>query len=406
MKIRIRIKTLWTVIITFFIFHMAVISINSLYWNNYEYSTKRYLEIIVLLLLILLDLKLLIKRKYIVINTLVILLAGVAIYASWINRNLTSSSVVTTIFYVIQIIDCFLYAEYIESSDNYDNGIKTLFYLSLFYCVLTDGLMFVDLKTKTYAWGTEVFYLVGNKFNVAYLHLLTTVLFVQLYEQKIERKKMSVVGLYIWSFIVSVYVQCTTAIIGLIIIIVFFSKKEKYRDFLVDPKKIFVTLLICDTVLVFFSQVLKFGPIRFVIENILHESVDLTNRVYIYERSFVMLLSKPWFGYGYDNNIAQSRIFTQANNTQNGLMDCIVSYGIIGTVLTVAIILVVVAKCKKRNSYALLALMLTYIILSSVEITIRGFFFLILALAMCCKNIDESAEDIGGRISINNYTSS
>ena len=403
---KIKIKTLWTGIITFLVFHMAIISINSLYWKNYEYGIKRYLDIIVLLLLILLDLRLLIKKRYIVINTLVALLAGVAVYSSWINQNLPSSSVATSVFYAIQIIDCFLYGEYIESSDNYDNGIKTLFYLSLFYCLLTDVFMFLDLRTKTYAWGTEIFYLIGNKFNVAYLHLLVIVLFAQLHEQRIERKKTALIGLYIWSFVVSVYVQCTTAIIGLIIIIVFFAKKDKYRHFLVDPKKIFATLLLCDTVLVFFSQILKFGPIRFVIENILHESVDLTNRVYIYERSFVMLFSKPWFGYGYDNNIAQSRIFTHANNTQNGLMDCIVSYGIIGTILTVAIILVVVAKCRKRNSYALLVLMLTYVVMSSVEITIRGFFFLILALAMCSKNIDESVEGIGSEISINNYTSS
>lgn len=374
---------------------MAVISINSLYWNNYEYTTKRYIAALLLGILVVLDLKLFVKKRYIVINCLVLLLGASIIYASWINRNLSSSSLVTSVFYAIQILDGFLYTEYLESKNKYRTGITVLLFLKLFYCVLTDIYMIVDLRTKTYAWGTEVFYLIGNKFNVTYLHLLAMTLIAQLNEEKLKYKKNKLVLMGLWCFIIAIYTECTTALIGLIIMVVFIFKKEELRHYITSPQKIVATFFVCDTVLVFFSQILKWTPIRFVIETILHESVDLTNRVYIYERSFAMLFAKPWFGYGYDNNIAQSRIFTQANNTQNGIMDCIVSYGVIGLILTVAIIAVAVYKSKRKNTYFLLVLMLTYIVLSSVEITIRGVFFAILALAMCGENIGKPKN--GGR---------
>ena len=102
-----------------------------------------------------------------------------------------------------------------------------------------------------------------------------------------------------------------------------------------------------------------------------------------------LLMMNPWFGFGAENNYAMSHTVAMGMNTQNGLADIIVSYGVVGACLILLLMVVSLLKRKEDYSRSYMALMYTFIIVSMVEITLGNYFPLwqteIAAIKLICN---------------------
>ncbi|MDY4813848.1 MAG: O-antigen ligase family protein, partial [Ruminococcus sp.] len=137
---------------------------------------------------------------------------------------------------------------------------------------------------------------------------------------------------------------------------------------------------IFDTILLISSAILKIPAISYIIQNLLNKSSDLTGRLDIYTRIFIIMKDSPLWGVGRDNNYAYSLQYALAGNVQNGLLDSIVSFGIIGTAFMLVILVLSIKKGKKRDNLAFKAYLFVFIVLSMVEVTFRLYFLVLLAM--------------------------
>ena len=122
----------------------------------------------------------------------------------------------------------------------------------------------------------------------------------------------------------------------------------------------------------------------------MHEDTTLTGRMMIYQNVLKLLMMNPWFGFGAENNYAMSHTVAMGMNTQNGLADIIVSYGVVGACLILLLMVVSLLKRKEDYSRSYMALMYTFIIVSMVEITLGNYFLITLALLAFVSNGNRS----------------
>lgn len=117
----------------------------------------------------------------------------------------------------------------------------------------------------------------------------------------------------------------------------------------------------------------------------MHEDITLTGRINIYQNVFTLLAMNPWIGFGAENNYMMSHTVAMGGNTQNGVADVIVSYGIIGAVLILVIMLLAMKHLGQYKSRSFVVLMYTFIIVSAVEITLGKDFLVVLAMLAFLK---------------------
>ena len=136
----------------------------------------------------------------------------------------------------------------------------------------------------------------------------------------------------------------------------------------------FATVLLgfFDSVLFWGLALLQIPLIKNFIENVLHESTDLTGRTLIYARAMMSLTISPIFGVGNENNYTVARMFSKGANLQNGILDNVLSYGLVGTGVFLLLLLFCIYKGKKINNYPFVIWVYVWIVLSMVEVTLRA----------------------------------
>ena len=99
-----------------------------------------------------------------------------------------------------------------------------------------------------------------------------------------------------------------------------------------------------------FETILAIPSVQYLIVDILNEDLTLTGRTYIYTRMLDLMDTQPWFGYG--NGTATFfttyYIHEKLTNTQNGLLNDYIDWGIIG-VICLIILTYSVLKCKFKD---------------------------------------------------------
>ncbi|MBU3111065.1 O-antigen ligase family protein [Clostridium lacusfryxellense] len=294
------------------------------------------------------------------------------------------------IVYVVIIAEIFFVFEYMSIKGHMELIIKTFYKLTLFYIILTDIIM-ITMPNLYMQYGG--YYLTGNKFNVSYLHLQLIVLFVQ--KCKIEKKfklyeKSIFVVLSILTFRITIFVNCSTGMIGLILLLLLliFSKKM-----LCKANTILFVLIVSSSFLFLYSDVLSNQYVQYFIENVLHKSITLTGRMNIYTSLFSMLKNQFLFGYGFGSSYEVCTRLISAVNTQNGLLECILEQGIISTCLLLILIYLVFKQSEKysiRSTFCFPAVVMIYVysLLSSVEVTLNTSYLIWIAMiyATCISN--------------------
>lgn len=356
-------------IIAFLLYH--AIFVNLKYINGY--GTLKYIGLGIVTIFLLFRIKIFMKKKYLKTNIVLLAFSLTLIISAVYNKDVYGNrSFLIGIFHAIAIMNVFLFFEYLNSINKIKSGIDIFYKLSLFYVIITD-LIIVFIPKIFLNFHN---YFVGNKFDVSYLHIILLILFYQRNENKIREIKVikfKFCLILLLSIFISIKTECTTALLGCLIIIglIIISNIKFIKKCLMSNKIMIIALLISDTILLFTASILSNEYVSYFIVNILNEDITLTGRTRIYEDLAKVLNENMALGYGYGNSyfVLMEKIY--APNAQNGLLESIVNYGIIGTVLMMILMYVSMRGISSKTKfYPIILLIYVYIFLSSVEITL------------------------------------
>lgn len=364
-------------IMAFIIYHIIFVTFS--YVDNYNVIVLA-LEILMLFLLCL-KIKVIINKKFAKINILLIAF----IFIIFIGAIRSGSTFMRGIIFGIKVLEIFIFCEYAYQKNKIDSVIKTFFYLTLFYVIITDILL-ISVPSLFMRYNN---YFVGNKFYVSYLHILLFTFYMCLPK---KNKRFTII-LYAYSIIISIIVNCNTALIGVILIALLYLLKDRVN--LVNPALIIIVILVSSSILFMFRGILNYKPIQFFIVEILNEDLTLTGRLEIYDNDLEIISKKLFLGYGYGNSHDVMYDAIKAPNTQNGLLECVLNFGILGTFILLLIIYNVFKNYdKNKNKIPLIIYIYAFSILGMVEVTINITYIAVIALI---NNgfIKEKGEDRG-----------
>ena len=366
------------------IFHATFITFP--YWNYYDYF--KYLILFIVALFLLFNYKVIFNKRYKKVNLILLLYLCSVIISSYINKDneLSRNVFLSSIVYGVRIFETFFLFEYFSLNKREKNLIDVLYNLLFIYIILSDGLMLIK---PTLHIEKGMYYLVGNKFTISYLHLQWIVLYLQKNRNSIflGTKKGIILFLHFsLSLIICSYIECSTGIIGVILLLLLLIVSRRKEYVLKKPSSILLVLSISSSVLLIFSGLLKNKIVAFFIQDILKEDLTLTGRTVIYDNISNVLQGHLTFGYGLGSSFDILMEKIGAPNTQNGILECIVEQGMISTILLIMLIYIIFKKINvSPPRLNMIFIPYIYAVLSSVEITIDTSFIIWLALLLVCS---------------------
>ena len=374
-------------------FHAAFI--NLYYINSYRYC--KYIFLLLTGGFLLYHFKIFKYSEFKKINRTLFLYITMVLISSFLNRNLQIERQVfyVSIVFSVVIIEIFFLFEYFIIKRKTKELINTLFYLLLFYCLLTDIII---ISFPTLHITNNMYYFIGNKFGVSYLHIQLLVVYLQKEKRKLEffkfrKKNFIFIALVVFSFTICFIVKCTTGMISIFLLIYFYYYFLYSRNQKLKKPGVFIGILfVSSSILMLFSNIVEIDLIRYIIENILHKHLTLTGRLNIYQEiNTIFSRFHIIFGYGMGSSFEVVMKMIGAPNTQNGILEIVLQQGMISLVLLIILIWQVLKyACQSKNiNYALIVLYI-YIIFTSIEITLDISFFIWLALVLVFeKNFKE-----------------
>nr|WP_159335292.1 hypothetical protein [Enterococcus faecium] len=101
----------------------------------------------------------------------------------------------------------------------------------------------------------------------------------------------------------------------------------------------------------------------------------------MYDTIITIFSTERIWGYGANNHHIVLYSLVKAPNAQNGILNCLIQFGIAGTLLLLITLHMMLRKGKNINhSVSIMALIMMMSVISSVEITIDIYFILFCAI--------------------------
>ncbi len=312
---------------------------------------------------------------------------------SW--RQLADAVIYGVLFYDVHTL-CKLY----EAMDKTSALTKCLLKINILYC--TGILLFLN-----YSLGTELgdynlsVYVFGNKFSTCYLFLQAVALYYVCFADKIRKnlaQKVIFIFLIMLSVFTSLYYGCATTLIANIVPVLIYFNPKGIRNLLYKPLCVLATISVATILPFLFNVLLLNSSVNSFVVNVLHRSINLSGRMNIYGRYILPVISqKPLFGYGYSND-AMKVASIYYTNAQNGLLQHILKYGIIGGIVLIIFIL----YCFRQSKQSYIsdgALMMVYsmFIAGIVEVSYNWTLFLGLSLLAVVGDRTIKTTNIGTR---------
>ena len=392
------IKIYKPIVFLILLFHASFINLP--YINGY--GIYKYVILLIVGAFLLIKFQTFRKHEYKAINKWLLLYSIMILVSSYINRNSAQERKVflVAIIFVVTILEIYYLFEYFIILNRTQELINTLFYLLLFYCILTD---FVMIIFPTLYIEKEMYYLTGNKFEISYLHLQLLVMYLQKEKYKRQwlkfgKRDFGFLILVAVSFFASINVKCTTGTIGVVLLVIFYYCMVQKDRTLKKPVVFLVTLCISVSIFMLFSGIVQFEPIRYLIEDVFHRDITLTGRLIIYSSIGKVLSGHILLGYGMGSSFEIVMKMIGAPNTQNGVLEIILQQGIISLILLIVLVWKVFHYISKKRgiNYAWIMLYI-YIVFASIEITLDVSFISWLVLALVFeKNTEQKAFMLSG----------
>ena len=368
-------------IVAFMVYHIALINLP--YISIYNYVLYAFMGLT--LIFFLLNYKVFLKKEYRTVNICLLLFLMTIMISSIYNNN----NIHRGIIYIIKVMSIVMFFEYMYYKNENKKAMKMFFYLTAFYCLINDIIIFISPDIYIYNQG---YYFLGNKFHLSYIHIILLILFMYLYRNELKQndaKKIMLFFIVAISIAILMITECTTAFIGYLILLLLLGFNS-VKKVLKNSKILLITIFISGFILVFFSNILQNRIIEDIIVNILHEDTELTGRLYIYENIFEILSKSLLLGYGYGNSYEIMYEYIAAPNTQNGILECVFNFGIIGTFFFILFIISIVNNLKynseyKDKQYVILFGVYVFILLGMVEVTYDIYLITLLSMINCGK---------------------
>lgn len=223
--------------------------------------------------------------------------------------------------------------------------IDCLFKITSIYCVIS--LVSIVLRVNS-GNKSEILYFFGYKFMTSYYFIFWLALYSMKYSNRIHRYIRSKYLYFLASLIVllvCLWVDCATSVIAVVFVLVWQFIPWKLRRNFKRRIWIMVMVILAGVLPFFMSLILENSFVQNIVQNVLGRRLSLTGRMPIYMILQSYIRKRLYFGYGYGNTV----IFEQLGygNAQNGLLDHMLSYGLIG----VMILFWTLWRClKNRNS--------------------------------------------------------
>lgn len=325
------------------------------------------------------------KKKFFWVNVilfsfvLLMMMSGVSNYGSLNTVNPLLSSFLIS----IRIIGLFLMIEYLTEINQFYSLIVIYSRLTSIFVIFNDIIILIF---PTLTSNMEPYYFIGNKFAVIYTHLQLLVLL--LVRKNVEQRNCYKIYIILLAFLtafMALRVECMTGLTGLIIFISFCILIKVTQNIFYNPAVFFASLIVSSLFVIAYEIILRFPLIQNLIISVFNRSLTLTGRTYIYANLFQILKEHWLWGYGYGSSYEICVKYLHFADTQNGIFEWILQSGIFVTACLVILLLVIInlyKKSKERREYftPVLALLYTFLVLSSVEITIDMHFIFLLSI--------------------------
>ena len=251
-----------------------------------------------------------------------------------------------------------------------------LYQINLIYCFFTlASVVFIGTDNNS----NVAAYPFGNKFTSSYLFISIISLYGISHNMKRKKNKLIMCVLLILSLSFSIYVNCATATVSLLMAtIIFFFNQKICKGIFFKPIIVTGALIITSIIPFIIDFILKNDFVNYVIFDVFHRSSTVFGRFEIYKTFLPELIqNKFWFGYGYSNGkmLQISGVF---GNAQNGLLEQMMNFGIIGIVIILITVFYALRKGQKGNASYMLILLYAMIVAAIFEITINWFFWIAL----------------------------
>lgn len=247
------------------------------------------------------------------------------------------------------------------------------------FILLNDLLIFSHVVFQNEG---EVWYLIGNKFSVAYMHLILLAfireLFAENYRARIKGKMLFLL-IALESILINLATESSTGIIVTILFVIGIIIGDNVYVLLKNRIVFLGILLLSNLAVVSYGILINNKWISSFLTNRLLETISITGRYRIYEMLPSIVLKHPFLGYGYNSAIVS--MVVGFGNAQNGILHICIQFGLVGVIAF--LLLVCSAINNSQNTYlnrgTFLWAIYIMLIVSTVEISFGNMFFLLLA---------------------------
>lgn len=319
-------------------------------------------------------------------NVLTVGFSVISLLISFQARGLTNRDpLLANIVFCGIFIEFVLMTEVISERKGIQHFLKTASICAMILCAVTDVLAFTIGANKG-------IYLIGTKFQVVYHHMLVIGLYMLVTQSATENKRsvnyykrnLVLTGMIALTILISVRIDCSTGIVGVLCLLAFTWLININRDFFSRPVVFVGFVLLAFGFMWGFEAVLNNKQIITLVTVYLQRSISLTGRTIIYAK-MPNVMSNHWmFGYGYGSTYEICRSKIGFADTQNALMEWIMQIGVVGTVALLVVLVYAFsnsAVLKNKKQWVWFAgYIYTLVFIGTVEITYTMYFFAVLIL--------------------------
>lgn len=328
------------------------------------------------------NLKLLKKTWYIWIYAGITLISSVHNYGIW-----SFSAIMNDFLHPFSVLSIFLIPLIVTEA----RGIKKVakVFLRCAYVYFIPTIITVIISGRVDAGWYEP-YFVGNKFLVTYYFLLMFCSWGIINIEEIQntvKTKIKVIFFCIVGIAFSVYLYCTTGVVCYLTVLILMLVLP-IRKILEKPLSIAIATVLSGVLPLSMAAILSIPQINSLLIAI-NETATMNARVRIYEILLGIITPKFWLGYGYNTLIVKELLYS---NAQNGLLQIIVQFGILGATVLVFLCFMATRNRYKRNKDIVEwseIWLFSLIVAGIIEITFGVFFYTFLALINCATNAKE-----------------
>ena len=338
------------------------------------------------------------KRRYFFVFLVLFALCAFLLFSMEYNRNTVSgfSPEYNTNRLILYLLELFVLMMVFAEKGKSQEAIRFVYRYVLLLVVLSDIIMF----TKLFVFGTKAFpnYLIGTKFTISYMHLNLLVFWS--IRQGERRRDNSVRKWFFWVAavavaLIAVYVDCMTGVLGtafLVWLMVRRSGTRKQSKLLTTPVFLLISIFLCTLFAFVVGFFLDIPVITSFIEDVLGRDTTLTGRMNIYHEYGSAMEGHWLWGYGYGSGNTVSMQYFACANAQNAVLHWILQCGLVCTSFLIMLFMLIMKqvnagyKKHKGTIDLLVALVYTYLVLGTVEITYSMSFILFMALLFMVVN--------------------